>query len=327
VTRGEPVERPSKTAVLPLVVYGDFKGENAIFIASGYMGDATSLKITSSDEYAPSRSDHVGVPALRIGYEAKGANGWAGVYWQTPANNWGKIKGAGYDVSDAKALTFWIRGEKGGEFLADVKVGGITGPYPDSGMATLGSVRLTPNWERYTISLEGKDMTHVVGGFAFLIRRTDNPRGAAFYLDDIRFVKDPNEDMVAAAPAPKPTALEVEGSSETLRKSVLILADKEEFKRSLKAQLSDFVARAKENRALPIRIEGHTDSIGSDEVNLKLSEERAMMVAEFLEDQGLNRKRFTVVGLGKANPISVESNNTREGRQKNRRVELVLGEQ
>lgn len=325
VTRGEPVERPSKTAVLPLVVYGDLKGENAIYIASGYMGDAMALKITSSDEYAPSRADHAGVPALRITYEPKGANGWAGVYWLTPANNWGSIKGAGYDLSEAKALTFWIRGDKGGEFLADIKVGGLTGPYPDSGMASLGAVRLSPNWERYTIDLQGKDMTHVVGGFAFLIRRADNPRGAVFYLDDIRFVADPNEEaapaVAASAPSPVPAS-----SGEPLRATVLIVGDKEEFKRGLKDQLSDFVARAKENPALPIRIEGHTDNIGSDAVNLKLSEERAKIAADFLQEQGLNPKRFTVVGLGPANPVSPDSNKTREGRQKNRRVELTLGE-
>jgi outer membrane protein OmpA-like peptidoglycan-associated protein len=73
---------------------------------------------------------------------------------------------------------------------------------------------------------------------------------------------------------------------------------------------------------LKIRVEGHTDAIGSDEYNQKLSEERAGTVREYLVQQGVPDATVTAVGFGKAKPVA--SNDTAAGRQQNRRVELVV---
>jgi outer membrane protein OmpA-like peptidoglycan-associated protein len=73
---------------------------------------------------------------------------------------------------------------------------------------------------------------------------------------------------------------------------------------------------------LKLDIEGHTDSTGSDELNQKLSEQRAEGVKEYLIEQGLDRNSLTAKGFGKTMPIA--SNQTKEGRQKNRRVELIV---
>lgn len=73
---------------------------------------------------------------------------------------------------------------------------------------------------------------------------------------------------------------------------------------------------------LNLDIEGHTDSVGSDEFNQKLSEQRADTVRGFLIDQGLYPGCITARGLGKTMPVA--SNETREGRQRNRRVELIV---
>ena len=73
---------------------------------------------------------------------------------------------------------------------------------------------------------------------------------------------------------------------------------------------------------LRLDVEGHTDSIGSDEFNQTLSEQRADTVRNFLIDQGLDPGCITARGLGKAMPVA--SNDTREGRQRNRRVELIV---
>ncbi len=73
---------------------------------------------------------------------------------------------------------------------------------------------------------------------------------------------------------------------------------------------------------LQIQLEGHTDSIGSDEYNQKLSEERADTVRSYLIDQGVPIGTVTAIGLGKANPVA--SNDTAAGRQKNRRVDMVV---
>src|SRR5205823_5926318 len=114
--------------------------------------------------------------------------GWSGIYWQSPANNWGDRAGqAGYDLHDATRLRFWARGEKGGEKIHEVKVGGIVGKYPDSDVVTMGPIKLTKEWNEYTIDLTGRDLRHIIGGFAFFLRKYDNPAGATLYLDDIAF--------------------------------------------------------------------------------------------------------------------------------------------
>jgi outer membrane protein OmpA-like peptidoglycan-associated protein len=73
---------------------------------------------------------------------------------------------------------------------------------------------------------------------------------------------------------------------------------------------------------LTLQIEGHTDSVGGDDFNQKLSEQRANSVLDFLAMQGVPDAVMSAHGYGKARPIA--SNDTADGRQKNRRVELVV---
>ncbi len=73
---------------------------------------------------------------------------------------------------------------------------------------------------------------------------------------------------------------------------------------------------------LTLQIEGHTDSVGSDEFNQQLSERRADSVRDFLAAQGVPASGITARGFGKTQPVA--SNDTPEGRQRNRRVELVV---
>ncbi len=73
---------------------------------------------------------------------------------------------------------------------------------------------------------------------------------------------------------------------------------------------------------LRIEVEGYTDSIGGDEYNMKLSENRANAVRDFLISQGLSADSITAQGFGKANPVA--DNGTSAGRQLNRRVQLVV---
>jgi len=82
------------------------------------------------------------------------------------------------------------------------------------------------------------------------------------------------------------------------------------------------VAQAiKDNPDWKIRVEGFTDSTGNAESNLKLSEERAESVANWLADHGVDRSRLTTKGYGEDQPVA--SNKTDAGRRKNRRVDLV----
>ncbi len=73
---------------------------------------------------------------------------------------------------------------------------------------------------------------------------------------------------------------------------------------------------------MSIEIEGHTDSIGSEDFNQKLSERRAEVVMKFLAEQGVSQARMTSAGFGFTRPVA--DNDSEAGRQKNRRVDLVI---
>jgi outer membrane protein OmpA-like peptidoglycan-associated protein len=73
---------------------------------------------------------------------------------------------------------------------------------------------------------------------------------------------------------------------------------------------------------LHMNVEGHTDSIGSDDYNLKLSQRRADAVRDYLTSNGINAANIQATGLGKDGPVA--SNDTAAGRQQNRRVEMVV---
>jgi outer membrane protein OmpA-like peptidoglycan-associated protein len=72
---------------------------------------------------------------------------------------------------------------------------------------------------------------------------------------------------------------------------------------------------------LKIQVNGYTDALGSDTGNLKISKKRADAVRDYLVSKGVSQDRITSQGFGEADPIS--DNGTDEGRQKNRRIEIV----
>jgi outer membrane protein OmpA-like peptidoglycan-associated protein len=80
----------------------------------------------------------------------------------------------------------------------------------------------------------------------------------------------------------------------------------------------------KDKPDIRVKIEGYTDSVGSDAYNQSLSERRAQAVADALEMRGVPSGRYHVEGLGKGFPVA--SNTTPEGRQQNRRVEIVFSD-
>lgn len=84
-------------------------------------------------------------------------------------------------------------------------------------------------------------------------------------------------------------------------------------------QLADFLAANPERK---VRVEGFTDTVGSDELNLRLSERRAASVASALAQLGVDSHRIITAGYGKQYPIA--DNNSSHGRQLNRRVEVIV---
>ncbi len=98
--------------------------------------------------------------------------------------------------------------------------------------------------------------------------------------------------------------------------------DKYALKPEFYPVLDDVARTLQEYNQTVVEVAGHTDSVGSDAYNQKLSEQRANAVASYLQSRGLNRDRFIVVGAGESRPVA--SNDTESGRAQNRRVEITL---
>jgi hypothetical protein len=165
-------------------IYTDGRSPDNHYIPSGYMGDYPDIKLEISSFEKP----HAGTTCIKIVYSNAATQGarWAGIYWQNPANNWGDRLG-GFDLTGATKLSFWARGEYGGERIEEFKAGGITGMYPDSDIAGIGPVLLTEDWKKYEIDLRGKDLSYINGGFCWASNLDVNPEGITFYLDDMRY--------------------------------------------------------------------------------------------------------------------------------------------
>ncbi len=101
--------------------------------------------------------------------------------------------------------------------------------------------------------------------------------------------------------------------------------DKSTIKPDAAQILNQAVDELNKAKAVDVRIEGHTDSIGSEAYNLKLSQRRADAVELYLVDHGIPAARLSTEGKGESQPVA--SNDTAEGRYQNRRVEFhVAGE-
>ena len=84
-------------------------------------------------------------------------------------------------------MTFWAKGEKGGEQIQEFTIGGIEQDYPDSDKIVMGPVILTDQWKKYTIDLRGRDLSYISGGFAWTSEAMVNSQECKFYLDEIKF--------------------------------------------------------------------------------------------------------------------------------------------
>jgi outer membrane protein OmpA-like peptidoglycan-associated protein len=121
----------------------------------------------------------------------------------------------------------------------------------------------------------------------------------------------------AAPPPPPPARKHIELSADTyfdFDKSTLKPAGKEKID-------AEIIPPMKAHPQLHALVEGYTDSIGSDAYNLRLSERRANAVRDYMVAQGIAASRITTKGWGKAKPVA--DNRTKEGRAKNRRVEIT----
>jgi OOP family OmpA-OmpF porin len=86
--------------------------------------------------------------------------------------------------------------------------------------------------------------------------------------------------------------------------------------------LDQAAATMEKHPSIHVRIEGHTDSVGSDAYNMKLGQRRADSAESYLVSHGVSASRLSTVSYGESKPIA--SNDTAEGRAQNRRVDLVV---
>lgn len=113
-----------------------------------------------------------------------------------------------------------------------------------------------------------------------------------------------------------------EGIKFTLSSDLLFPTNSSYLTEEAKIELSKLSKLLIKDSGRKVRVDGHTDATGTEEYNQWLSEKRAASVKKFLEDAGIAATRISTNGLGQTAPVA--DNKTPEGRQKNRRVEVII---
>ena len=129
----------------------------------------------------------------------------------------------------------------------------------------------------------------------------------------------------APAPAPAPAVAQAPPPPPPAKKKIVLRSVHFDFnKANIRADAAPILDEAatmlKEEGTVAVVVEGHTDGVGSDAYNLKLSQRRADAVRKYLTDHGVDASRIKTEGYGKSKPVA--SNSTADGRAENRRVEL-----
>ena len=154
------------------------------------------------------------------------------------------------------------------------------------------------------------------------------PATAAVGCDGALVVAAPAAPAPAPAPAPvaapaaKPAAAPVVATKVTYAADAFFDFDKSVLKPEGKAKLDDLASKVKGVNLEVIIAVGHTDSIGSDAYNQKLSVRRSEAVKAYLVSKGIEKGRVYTEGKGEKQPVA--DNKTKEGRAKNRRVEIEV---
>jgi outer membrane protein OmpA-like peptidoglycan-associated protein len=113
-----------------------------------------------------------------------------------------------------------------------------------------------------------------------------------------------------------------EGIKITFDSGILFDIDKATLRNASRKNLRDLAEILEKYEDTNILIEGHTDNTGTDEHNLELSRQRAQSVANYLATLEVDPTRFSIMGYGESQPVA--TNETSEGRQQNRRVDLAV---
>lgn len=150
------------------------------------------------------------------------------------------------------------------------------------------------------------------------------PRLQYLKQDSIRKLNKPTLEPVVKDSIPAVVAQPIRKDSTVsiVFDDVLFDTNSSDLKDEFMDQLDTLVTHLKKSHNYHVRVIGHTDNSGSENENLRLSQERAESVATYIASRGVHRKIITAEGMGSTMPIA--DNATIEGRRKNRRVEVIL---
>jgi OOP family OmpA-OmpF porin len=189
-------------------------------------------------------------------------------------------------------------------------IGGVAG---GTGGGFLGAARDTgSDWDYATGGA-------AVGGIALGV--------AGYYICRAMQVEEPPPPAPPGPPAApvveeEPVVVETLVAEKIVLRGVNFDFDKSEIRPDAAVILDEAVSILSGQPGTRVRVEGHTCSMGPDAYNQGLSERRAASVRRYLVDHGIEASRLTSVGFGESSPIA--TNDTREGRALNRRVELQV---
>jgi hypothetical protein len=170
---------PGKAATLPFYIYENGSSPKNHYIPSGWMGKTAAIKMNLGWVENP----HSAPSCMQIQFTADAD--WGGIIWQDPADDWGDRDG-GWNLTGAKKLVFWARGDQGGESVS-FKFGvlGRDKNFFDSASGGLEGVTLTKEWKEYAIDLTNQNLARIKTGFGWSLAGQGHL--VMFYLDDIRF--------------------------------------------------------------------------------------------------------------------------------------------
>ena len=142
-----------------------------------------------------------------------------------------------------------------------------------------------------------------------------------------------DKDTVLATASPLPPTATVKVKQDTATSTVdlkqlfvldevLFEVNSAELNKNFTFRLDSLVTILTKHSTLKAQVSGHTDNTGDESFNIKLSRARAQAVAQYLVKHNISAKRITFMGLGSATPLY--TNQTEDGRKRNRRVEILI---
>ena len=283
------------------------------FTSNGHIGYGEhDIFVARKNEKAQwSAPENLGYPINTTSHEGTlfiAADGRTAYYASDRSDSRGGLDIYSFDLRPdiRPARTLWIRGK-----VFDNKT--------KSGLPS--AVELIDLASRQTISRVQTDetgnylITLPVGkDYAFNVNR----KGYLFYSDNYS-LKDKSPDSTYEKNIPL-QPLEVNAA--VVLRNIFFDVNKFDLKTESQVELDKLVQLLKENPTLKIRLEGHTDNVGSATDNLRLSDNRAKAVVGYLVSKGIPAARLQARGFGATQPIA--DNKTEEGRARNRRTELKV---